>query len=122
MIYAEGHGSLEGQVGMKKDPYMMSIARYEARVKEMKKEEDIYYVAVPLGALIALLFIIILVLSGGIMHPGGWLMIVIGIALASGGAVGYRLLRKERKELEEWRSWESETQEALGETSKRDFE
>ncbi|MCJ2562577.1 MAG: hypothetical protein LN417_00625 [Candidatus Thermoplasmatota archaeon] len=107
---------------MKKDPYMMSIAKYEARVKEMKKEEDFSFVAMTLGSLVALLFIIILVLSGGSMHPGGWLMIVIGIALASGGAVGYRLLRKERKGLEEWRSWESETQAALGETSKRDFE
>lgn len=122
MIYAEGHGSLEGQVGMKKDPYMMSIAKYEARVREMKKEKDICKVAMTLGALVTLPFIVILGFSGGSLHPGGWLMIVIGIALASGGAVGYRLLRKERKELEEWRSWESETQEALGETSKRDFE
>jgi hypothetical protein len=122
MIYAERHGSLEGQVGMKKDPYMMSIAKYEARVKEMKEEKVFSFVAMTLGSLIALFFIIILVLSGGSMHLGGWLMIVIGIALASGGTVSHRRLRKERKELEEWRSWESETQAALGETGGRGIE
>lgn len=113
MIYARGHGSPQGQIGMKKDPYMMSMTKYEARVREMRRDENISFVAAILGSLLALSCIPILVIAGGRVCSVGWLIFVVGVVLASGGILGYIRIRNEKRELEEWRAWESETQAAL---------
>lgn len=121
MIYLEFHGSAEGEIDMKKDPYMMSMAEYEARIKEVRRDRGVSIALIVLGLMAVLVVLVFASLTGTLMSYLFWAVLVLALPVIAGGA-GLVHSRREERELERWKTWEIETQAKTTAASGHDFE
>ncbi|MFQ6060119.1 MAG: hypothetical protein ACE5KV_02335 [Thermoplasmata archaeon] len=122
MIYLEFHGSAEGQMDMKKDSYMMSMAEYEARIKEVRRDKGVSAALMVLGVMAVLVVLIFASLTGNLMSHLVWAVLVPGLSVIVGGAALLVHSRWKERELERWKTWEMETQAKMRAASGHDLE
>ena len=107
---------------MKKDPYMMSMAEYEARIKEVRRDRGASIGLMVIGVMAVLVVLIFASLTGNLMSYLVWAVLVPALPVIAGGAALLVHSRREERELERWKTWEIETQAKTRAASGHDFE